>query len=260
MKRRWETPKIGQMRTLKAALRKIRDWMPDHRYLAPAWFDEARYLIQRPEFERLTKETPLHGRVLNAGCGEGLYSGFLESFERVTEIVNLDLHRPTITTTRRDQRHRDESGSLTALPFQTGSFDACLCSEVLEHIPEDAKALAELARCIKRDGLLLVSVPTPPAPFDEHHVREGYTFADLDALLQSHGFVVEGYTYCLYALCRALYVAWQAQHSIARRNFFPRIALRALAHLDRRLKVGTPWDLVVLARRGPHAANVQTPA
>jgi 2-polyprenyl-3-methyl-5-hydroxy-6-metoxy-1,4-benzoquinol methylase len=46
-----------------------------------------------------------------------------------------------------------------ALPFRDGEFDVIVCREVLEHIPDYARALAELQRILKPGGILSVSVP-----------------------------------------------------------------------------------------------------
>ncbi|MFH1886796.1 MAG: class I SAM-dependent methyltransferase [Pseudomonadota bacterium] len=46
-----------------------------------------------------------------------------------------------------------------ALPFPGGHFDLVICSEVLEHLPDDRAAVAELARVLKPGGVLAVSVP-----------------------------------------------------------------------------------------------------
>jgi SAM-dependent methyltransferase len=72
------------LRHIKPAVRWVLDNTPFGDQLRPAWFDEARLIIQGSEFELLTAEVPFRGRVLNAGCGEGLYSGFLEGFRDVT--------------------------------------------------------------------------------------------------------------------------------------------------------------------------------
>jgi SAM-dependent methyltransferase len=52
------------------------------------------------------------------------------------------------------------NGDGTSLPFADGTFDFIICSEVMEHIPDDAAAAAELARVLKPGGLLAVTVPT----------------------------------------------------------------------------------------------------
>lgn len=48
------------------------------------------------------------------------------------------------------------------LPFEDGSFDAVLCSHVLEHIPADVKVAREMARVLTRDGVALIQVPVDP--------------------------------------------------------------------------------------------------
>lgn len=51
------------------------------------------------------------------------------------------------------------TGDAYFLPFKTGSVDAVIFSEVLEHLEKPEKALAEASRVLKPDGQLIVSVP-----------------------------------------------------------------------------------------------------
>ncbi len=48
---------------------------------------------------------------------------------------------------------------ITALTFADNSFDYIICNHVMEHIPEEEKALNELKRCIKPSGKIILSVP-----------------------------------------------------------------------------------------------------
>jgi SAM-dependent methyltransferase len=52
------------------------------------------------------------------------------------------------------------NGDGTCLPFPDDTFDRIICSEVLEHIPDDEAALRELLRILKPGGRLAATVPT----------------------------------------------------------------------------------------------------
>lgn len=56
----------------------------------------------------------------------------------------------------------DRQADLTRLPFAAERFDLILCSHVLEHIPEDGSAMAELARVLRPGGTAIILVPYDP--------------------------------------------------------------------------------------------------
>jgi len=99
--------------------------------------------------------------VLDVGCGEGvLTEQWAERFERV---VGVDLEHPHLRR-QWEQRSRPNlefrAAEATALPFEADSFDLVCAIEVLEHLPDPAAALQEMARVARRS--LLVSVPREP--------------------------------------------------------------------------------------------------
>ena len=61
----------------------------------------------------------------------------------------------------------ERQADITALPFPDRSFDALLCSHVLEHVPDDRRALGELARVLCPGGWALLAVPLSPGPTRE---------------------------------------------------------------------------------------------
>ena len=72
-------------------------------------------------------------------------------------------------------------GDALALPFADGSFDRVIASEVLEHIPDDEAAMAELARVLRPGGSMAVTVPRCGPEFvnwalsdDYHNVPGGH--------------------------------------------------------------------------------------
>lgn len=62
-----------------------------------------------------------------------------------------------------DGRAVDIRASLTALPFPDGTVDTLICYHVLEHVPDDATAMREIARVLRDDGMGLIQVPFRPA-------------------------------------------------------------------------------------------------
>ena len=60
---------------------------------------------------------------------------------------------------RRARRPARSTATPLRLPFPDGAFDRVIASEVLEHIPDDRAAIAELARVLRPGGTLAVTVP-----------------------------------------------------------------------------------------------------
>ena len=65
------------------------------------------------------------------------------------EYTTTDLHSPLA----------DVKADICALPFADNSYDLILCNHVLEHIPNDRKAMQELFRVLKKGGTLIAQVP-----------------------------------------------------------------------------------------------------
>ena len=75
------------------------------------------------------------------------------------QVVGLDFTYNFLSMARHEGRSHLVQGDATALPFRSGSFDAVVCSETLEHIPDDGAAVAEIRRVLAPGGLLFVTVP-----------------------------------------------------------------------------------------------------
>lgn len=106
-------------------------------------------------------------RVLDAGCGAGRH--LCEAFRSDgVDVIGIDLNWEDLCKARGFLcLMNNESGgswmtamaNVTRLPFKDGVFDAVICSEVLEHIPDNKGAIAELVRVLKPGRDLAVSVP-----------------------------------------------------------------------------------------------------
>jgi 2-polyprenyl-3-methyl-5-hydroxy-6-metoxy-1,4-benzoquinol methylase len=100
--------------------------------------------------------------VLDAGCGDGSHSVRLAA--RGYPVVAIDfsehvLDRARANAARHTVQHlvRFDRASLTDLPIANEAYEHVLCWGVLMHIPDVAKAISELARIIRSQGVLVVS-------------------------------------------------------------------------------------------------------
>lgn len=106
-------------------------------------------------------------RVLDVGCGTGRHA--CEVFRTLgADVVGIDLNMEDLRKAALTLYLMDDisDGSwlisradATKLPFRDNSFDVVICSEVLEHIPGNRAAIAELVRVLKPGKNLVVSVP-----------------------------------------------------------------------------------------------------
>ena len=104
-------------------------------------------------------------RLLDIGCGAGRHSA--EACRLGATVVALDMSAPDLKEARDRLAEVDPDavrgiavqGDALRLPFADDTFDRIIAAEVMEHIPADEAAMAELARVLKPGGLVAVTVP-----------------------------------------------------------------------------------------------------
>lgn len=110
-------------------------------------------------------------RVLDCGCGEGDYVGALLALGADAHGVEFDAAKIASGRAKGGElATRIATGDLEALDFPDASFDLALVNEVLEHVPDDAAALAEIRRVLRPDGRLVLLSPSRLYPFETHGV------------------------------------------------------------------------------------------
>lgn len=133
--------------------------------------------------------------VLDAGCGGG---ATLESLRRYESATGLELEEEAVDYARSRGREVVQ-GFIEKLPFESGSFDLTLALDVIEHVPDDSRALQELYRVLRPGGSLLVTVPALRLLWSAHDEANGhyrrYTVDELRRRVEEAGFEVVSATY-----------------------------------------------------------------
>jgi SAM-dependent methyltransferase len=124
-----------------------------------------------------------HGRVLDNGCGLGLYLQRLAAHAQRAYGLEFDLERARAA---RRAGLAVVSARGEGLPFPSGGFDLVLSHEVLEHVADDRASLAEMVRALRapaagRPGRLALFAPNRGYPFETHGVyfRRRYYFGNI---------------------------------------------------------------------------------
>lgn len=73
--------------------------------------------------------------------------------------ANIDYHPADLCPERYREIPAVEKVDITNIPYADRTFDVVLCNHVLEHVPDDRKAMRELRRVLKDDGVALLQVP-----------------------------------------------------------------------------------------------------
>jgi SAM-dependent methyltransferase len=153
-------------------------------------------------------------RVLDLGCGGGRHA--FEVYRRGAHVVAFDHQLSELGPVAGmfgAMRAEGEvppgasaqalAGDATAMPFPDASFDKVIAAEILEHVPRDQQAMAEITRVLKPGGLAAVTVPSwfPEricwALSEEYHNVPGghvriYSQHELTAKLVRAGLAVTG--------------------------------------------------------------------
>jgi ubiquinone/menaquinone biosynthesis C-methylase UbiE len=94
------------------------------------------------------------GSVLDVGSGKGRFARVVKQTHPSARVVALDLAEAMLRSVPQDVS--PVSGSMTALPFADGSFDAAYATESLEHAVEIELAVAEMCRVVRAGGRIAI--------------------------------------------------------------------------------------------------------
>src|SRR5689334_20858953 len=182
--------RVGVVHGRPALLARLNAWRK-RSPLSPYWLD---WRSLRRAIARLAPQS--RGVLLDVGCSERPYAELFAP--HVARYVGLD-YPPALLDKQpelwqildRARRSVDVFGDGLRLPFADASFDTVLSTEVLEHVSAPAAMVREMARVLRPEGRLLVTVPflAPLHELPSDFYR--YTPSALRALIEQSGLVAE---------------------------------------------------------------------
>ncbi|MDP1762976.1 MAG: methyltransferase domain-containing protein [Sediminibacterium sp.] len=159
------------------------------------WWFTVRRKILSDRIKHLL-QTPQNIYSLNVGAATGTTSDMLTGFGRV---MSVEYDEDCCQFTQTFLTSPIIQGTITDLPFEEGSFDLVCAFDVIEHVADDTKAIAEIYRVCKSGGYMAITVPAYAFLWGPHdvinrHFRR-YTMRPLLGLLAQHKGTVVYKTY-----------------------------------------------------------------
>ncbi len=136
-------------------------------------------LARREEWlERTLKALPAGSRLLDAGAGELQYRRFCGHLDYVSQdFAQYDGvgNSSGLQVGKWDRGGLDIVSDITAIPEPDACFDAIMCIEVFEHLPDPVLALREFARLLRPGGELIITAPfCSLTHFAPYHMVTGF--------------------------------------------------------------------------------------
>jgi SAM-dependent methyltransferase len=135
---------------------------------------------RRLEMIVLAAGSRLPGRVLENGCGVGMYVDHLRSLAGERNTIGLEYDFERARQSRRSSEMIVNAAG-ESLPFPSETFDLVLSHEVIEHVLDDRQAVAESIRLLKPGGRFILFCPNRGYPFETHGIywRGKYWFGNI---------------------------------------------------------------------------------
>jgi SAM-dependent methyltransferase len=148
---------------------------------APKWIalGHPSYVWRFGQDRRLTlirQYAPLEDRwILDVGCGIGTYVRKLRSYS--DHVYGIDVDEERVAHGAQDVPNLQVSTS-ESLPFLDATFDVVILNEVIEHVADDRKTIAECVRVLRPGGRVVIYAPNRLYLFETHgiYLRRRFVF------------------------------------------------------------------------------------
>jgi SAM-dependent methyltransferase len=152
------------------------------------WWFRARSNILSVQLDRICDRVNGRSAILNVGAAVGASSEMLSRHGRVTSV---EYDHECCRFVRQHLSRQFINASITGLPFASNTFDVVCAFDVIEHVHDDAIAVAELIRVCRPGGAVLVTVPAFMLLWSHHddvnHHHRRYRLPALKKLFQRPG-------------------------------------------------------------------------
>lgn len=157
--------------------------------------------------------------LLDVGCGTGKN---VETFSKLADVSGIDFAPEAIAFCKKRGLENIFKATVEKMPFKKESFNAVTALDVLEHT-DDSKAVREIYRVLKKDGILIATVPAFSwlwSRWDEvlHHKRR-YTNQSLIEVLEKNGFKIIKISYVYSFLLLPALVIRKIKEIISKDNY-----------------------------------------
>lgn len=191
-------------------------------------------------------------KILDAGAGELRWKDTCSHLQYTSQdfcqydgVGNSD----GLNTGKWDTSAVDIVSDITAIPVEAASFDAVLCTEVLEHIPNPELAICEFARVLSKDGILILTAPfcslTHMAPY---HFVSGFNRYWYESVLDKYGFTIEEIecngNYILYLIQELKRVSYVIERYCGKKDLFIKVLSKLFIRCLRRYMENDSGELL----------------
>lgn len=158
------------------------------------WYRVRREIVRSLIRSYFPNKESLH--ILDIGCGTGELLSGLSSYG---DAYGVDVSPRAVAFCKERGIQQVRVGSVTNISYPDNNFDLVLALDIIEHVADDTKALAEIKRVLKPDGIAIFFVPAfmflwgSTDVFSEHYRR--YTRPELRSKIVAGGFTPIRFTY-----------------------------------------------------------------
>jgi ubiquinone/menaquinone biosynthesis C-methylase UbiE len=148
--------------------------------------------------EKTLAAVPSDSRILDAGAGEQQFRKFCSHLRYVSQ--DFAQYQPAADPTALQMPvwnygKLDIVSDIIAIPEPDASFDAIMCTEVFEHIPDPVQALDEFSRLLRPGGTLILTAPfCSITHFAPHYYANGFSHFFYQKHLTDRGFTIDELT------------------------------------------------------------------